>query len=102
MCVKRLKTEVAGHPSSGERVSEAATSKFGELWATDGNGEDVTLPELVQLMKWDHACKPHQSKPCPTRPHASVWSYEINKLNACLQDQELDYVSFQAIFSFLL
>lgn len=49
--MKRLKTEVVGHPSSGEKVSGVATNKFGEQEATDGTGEDVTLPELVQLMK---------------------------------------------------
>lgn len=49
--MKRLKREVEGRSSSGEKVSDAATSTFGEQEDTDGMGEDVTLPELVQIMK---------------------------------------------------
>lgn len=57
--------EVERHPPSGEKALGDTTGKFWEQEATDGISKDVTLSELVQIMKWDHACKPHQSKPSP-------------------------------------
>lgn len=63
-----------------KRVSGVATSKFWEKEATDGIGEDVTLPELVQIMKWDHARKPHQSRQSP-QVYPVLWN---NKLPECL------------------
>lgn len=47
---------VERHPPSGEKALGDTTGKFWEQEATDGIGKDVTLSELVQIMKWDHAC----------------------------------------------
>lgn len=47
---------VERHPPSGEKALRDTTGKFWEQEATDGIGKDVTLSELVQIMKWDHAC----------------------------------------------
>ena len=92
-CVKRLKRGVKGRPSSGDKVSGAAMSMSWEQEATDGSGGDVTLPELVQIMKWDHARKPHQSVPSP-RLDAVLW----NNLSAYRQDHEARLHEFMAHF----
>lgn len=67
LCVKRLIAEVIGHPSSGEKVFGESRHAGSENWRPQMAlvRKDVTLPELVGLMKRDHARKPHQSRASP-------------------------------------